>query len=97
MPHQVIARLPSDGVALQIEASVEHPARAHSEIAWPPTITAWQVSAGFEGVPRTRGVYQRFGRVGSEEIDVWAFFGRSHPTSAQLAAANAELRTVHLG
>lgn len=95
LPHQTIAQLSRDGVALQIEVSVEHPLRTHAEIVSPPTITAGQVAAGFEGLPRTRGVYQRFGNLGRKEVYVWAFFGRSHPTSAQLAAANAELRTLH--
>jgi hypothetical protein len=94
VPHEMIARLPRDGIALQIDVSVEHPLRAHAEIAWPPTITSRQVGGGFEGIPRTRGVYQRFETVGRDEIYVWAFFGRSHPTGAQLEAANAELRTL---
>jgi len=56
-----------------------------------------KVSAGMEGVPRRYGVYQLFARVrGGDEVLVWAYFGRSRPTTAQLAAANAQLRAARL-
>jgi hypothetical protein len=47
-------------------------------------------------IPPRFGVYQRLARFGKTEGCVWAFFGRARPTRAQLAAANAELRTVQL-
>ena len=45
----------------------------------------------------SRGVYQLFARVrGGDKVLVWAYFGRSRPTTAQLAAANAQLRAARL-
>jgi hypothetical protein len=63
--------------------------------AWPPKIRAKDLG-GIEGIPSRSGVYQRFARFGPVEAYVWAFFGRSHPTSKQVAAANADLATVRL-
>lgn len=96
LPHRTIAALPPDGIALQVTVSVEHPLVARRAPAWPPTIRARDITAGFEGVPRRYGVYQLFARFGRLEAYVWAFFGRARPTAAQLAAGNAELRTVRL-
>lgn len=46
-----------------------------------------------EGIPRRYGVYQLFARLANgEEVIVWAYFGRTRPTAAQLSAANAQLR-----
>jgi hypothetical protein len=95
LPHAVISALPPDGIALQVDVAVEHPLVAGRAPVWPPTIRAHDIG-GFEGVPARVGVYQRFARFGRVEAYVWAFFGRSHPTAGQLAAANAELRTVLL-
>jgi hypothetical protein len=47
-------------------------------------------------VPHRYGVYELFAHFGGVEAHIWAFFGRSRPSAAQLAAANAELRTVRL-
>jgi len=91
IPHGTIAALPPDGVALQVAISEERPPAARGVMTWPPRMLARDVVAGFEGVSWRYGVYQRFARVGSVEVYVWAWFGRARPTSAQLAAANAEL------
>jgi hypothetical protein len=72
----------------------ERPLVARQALGWPPLIRARDVMAGFEGVPRRYGVYQLFARFGHVEVYVWAFLGRARPTAAQLAAANAELRTA---
>jgi hypothetical protein len=95
LPHQMIAALPRDGIMLQVTVAVERPLVARRAL-WPPTIRARDVGAGFEGVARRYGVYQLFARFGQVEAYVWAFFGRSRPTAAQLAAANRELETVRL-
>jgi hypothetical protein len=98
LPYRTIEALPPDGIALQVEAVLEHPLVARREpTAWPPTIRAVDVQGGSEGVSTRYGVYQLFARFGRIEATVWAFFGRAHPTRTQLAAANAELRTVRLG
>jgi len=96
IPHQVIERLPGDGVVLQVTVSVEHPIATGRALSWPPTIHPREVAGGFEGIPGRYGVYQTSARFDGVEADVWAFFGRRHPTRAQLARANAELRTVRL-
>jgi hypothetical protein len=96
LPHQTIAALPPDGIALQVTVAFERPLVARRAPRWPPLIRARNVRPGFEGVPRRYGVYQLFARFGHVEAYVWAFFGRARPTARQLAAANAELRTVRL-
>ena len=87
----------AQGIALQVTAAIEHPPVAPRASSWPPTIRAGDVTAGLEGISARYGVYQRLARFGKTEAYVWAFFGRAHPTRAQLAEANAELRTVRLG
>jgi hypothetical protein len=96
LPHGTIAALPLDGIALQVTVARERPLVARRTLRWPPLIRARDVTAGFEGVQRRYGVYQLFARVGHVEAYIWAFFGRARPTAKQLAAANAELRTVRL-
>jgi hypothetical protein len=96
LPHRTIEALPPDGIALQVTAAIEHPPVAPRAPSWPPRIRARDVVGGFEGVSSRYGVYQSLARFGRTEAYVWAFFGRAHPTHAQLAAANAELRTVRL-
>jgi hypothetical protein len=50
-----------------------------------------------EGIPHRYGVYQLFVRVADrEEVMVWAYFGRSRPTTGQLANANSRLRAARL-
>jgi hypothetical protein len=95
LPNDVIEALPPDGIVLQVEVSVERPPTARRGSPWPPVIRAGGLS-GIEGVPNRYGVFQLFARFDRVEAYVWAFFGRAHPTVAQLAAANAELRTVKL-
>ena len=97
LPHETIASLPPDGIALQVTAAIEHPPVAARASSWPPTIRAGDVTAGLEGISARYGVYQRLARFGKTEAYVWAFFGRAHPTRAQLAEANAALRTVRVG
>ena len=92
----MLRALPTDGIVLQITTAAERPLAAKRVRSWPPRIRANEVQTGFEGVPSRYGVYQSFARYGKIEAYVWAFFGRSHPTAAQLAAANRELRTTRL-
>jgi hypothetical protein len=93
LPHAMIAALPPDGIVLQVGLSEEHPLVGRRAGAWPPTIGAGNLS-GIEGVSGRYGVFQLFARYGQRDSYVWAFFGRARPTRAQLAAANAELRTA---
>jgi len=95
LPHQMVTTLPPDGIVLQVDVAIERPLVARPTSAWPPTIRAENLS-GVEGIPSRYGVYQLFARFGRLEAYVWAFFGRTHPTPKQLAAANLELATVRL-
>jgi hypothetical protein len=71
----------------------ERPVVAKREIRWPPRIRAVEVTAGMEGIPSRYGVYQLFARLPNRDtVLVWAYFGRSHPSKPQLAAANTQLR-----
>jgi hypothetical protein len=94
LPHEMIKHLPSRGIAIQIVLGRETPTVKEPRISWPPRIRRGAIAAGFEGVPRRFGVYQRFVRVGRYSAYVWVFFGRSRPTAAQVRAANAELATA---
>ena len=96
LPHLTVARLPADGVAIQISLAIEHPIVARRRLTWPATVRAHAVVAPFEGLPGRIGVYQRFARLGRYEVYLWVFFGRSRPSARQLAAANAELHTARL-
>jgi hypothetical protein len=95
LPHAMIAALPPDGIILQVSVSAERPLAGRHAGAWPPTIRAGNLS-GIEGVSGRYGVFQLFARYGQRDDYVWAFFGRAHPTRAQLAAANAELRAARM-
>jgi len=93
LPHRTVARLRPDGIALQLQLSVERaPPTWMRPLAWPPRIRG--VSAPFEGLPPRIGVYQKIGFVRGHTVSLFAFFGRPHPTPRQLARARAELATV---
>jgi len=94
LPHQMIARLPRDGIILQITLSIQRPEPALRALSWPPRVTSHSVGAGFEGIPARYGVFQLYGASGRCEAYVWAFFGRAHPTASQISRANAELRSL---
>ena len=95
LPHRTLARLPPDGVVIQVTRIVERPLVAKRALVWPPTVRSDQV-ASLEGLPARIGVYQRFARVGATEITMFVFFGRAHTTAAQLEAANDELRSSRI-
>ena len=95
LPHRTLAKLPPGGVVIQVARTVESPLVAKRALVWPPTVRSDQV-AGLEGLPARIGVYQRFARVGTTELTMFVFFGRAHPTAAQLEAANDELRSSRI-
>lgn len=96
-PHKTLAVLPRNGVVVTVTRVRERPTVAERRISWPPRISAREVTAGMEGIPNRYGVYQLFAGVGNgDEVMVWAYFGRSRPTAAQLALANARLRASRL-
>ena len=97
LPHRTVAAMPANGIAIQIGVAVEHPVRATRTFPWPAQVTRARVDAGFEGLPGRIGVYQGSMLVGGRELSAMVFFGRSRPTSRQLARANAELRRTRFG
>lgn len=93
-PHRTLAKLPPDGIVIQLSYGRERPVRMPVR-AWPPRIRPRDVVAGFEGEPQGRyGVFQYGGRTGTLERFVFVWFGRPRPTRRQLARANAELRAA---
>jgi hypothetical protein len=92
-PHRTLAHLPPSGIVIQLSNTRERPSRAPVG-KWPPHIRARDVIAGFEGGPDRYGHFQSFVRTGTLERYLFVWFGRKHPTTHQLARANAELRTV---
>jgi hypothetical protein len=95
VPHKTLTGLPRSGLILTVTRIREQPIIATRRVSWPPQITANEMTAGMEGIPRRYGVYQLFERVRDrEEVMVWAYFGRNQPTAAQIEAANARLRTA---
>jgi hypothetical protein len=95
LPHRTLARLPSDGIVIQVNRVVENPLVAKQRLAWPPTVRSSQIG-GLEGVPARIGVYQLVARLGRTEVMVFVFFGRARPSASQLRAANGALRSSRL-
>ena len=88
-PHKTIAALPPDGVVIQLQSTRGQTRRTVG--SWPLRIRARDVEPGFEGVPRRYGFSERSFQ--KDGVVRWAFvwFGRTRPTAAQVARANAEL------
>jgi hypothetical protein len=94
-PHKTLAALPPAGIVIQVTNARERPHYGRLG-SWPPRLRASQVVGPFEGEPARFGVIQLLRRTRDEvEHSLFVWFGRAHPTRAQLARANAELRTVH--
>jgi hypothetical protein len=89
--------MPAAGIAIQISVAIERPPRVGRTFAWPPQVSRATVQASFEGLPRRIGVYQNSTMVGTREVFVFVYFGRSKPTVRQLNAANTELQRARLG
>jgi hypothetical protein len=93
LPHRTVARLPADGIALQLQIGFERdPPTWMRRLRWPPRIQG--VCAPFEGLPPRIGVFQAYGFVHGWSTSLFVFFGRPHPTPSQISRARAELATV---
>jgi hypothetical protein len=93
LPHRTLARLPSDGIALQLLLSREPKTpKWMRPISWPPRIPA--ACPGLEGLPKRIGVVQVLGTRRGLHAYLFVFFGRTHPTAAQRARARRELATA---
>jgi hypothetical protein len=95
-PHKTLAVLPPAGVSIQLLLGRDAKTKRHPVMAWPPHIHARDVVGPFEGGPAWIGSAQRSGVLRGFDAGLYVFFGRPHPTAAQLARANAELRTTRL-
>jgi hypothetical protein len=94
LPHKTLARLPRDGVAIQLTLAREH-RPPPGALSWPPRLRAGEAQ-GLEGLPARIGTIQRTGRLGGSYAGLVVFFGRPHPTPRQLARADAELASARL-
>jgi hypothetical protein len=94
-PHKTLSALPPSGIVIQVTNARERPAYGTLG-SWPPRIRASQIIRGpFEGEPARFSYFEEFVRSGGGvEHSLFVWFGRRHPTTRQLARANAELRTV---
>jgi hypothetical protein len=93
LPYRTVARLPADGIALQLQIGIERdPPKWMRPLRWPPRIRG--VSSPFEGLPVRVGVFQTIGFVNGRSAYLFAFFGRASPTAQQVARARKELATV---
>jgi hypothetical protein len=90
-PHGTLAALPPSGIIIQVNDGREVPHYGPLR-SWPQRLRAAQVHSPFEGAPARVGVIQYEAR--SRNNVEHSLFGRAHPTTRQLARANAELRTV---
>jgi hypothetical protein len=93
-PHRTLASFRPGDIAIQM--SLVREAYRERPLRWPPRIRRDDVAGPFEGGPDTMGVVQRSGRLHGLNVSFFVFFGRLHPTAAQLARAQAELRTAQL-
>jgi hypothetical protein len=91
LPHRTVAAMRARDIAIQVTVGLEHPPRVQPTFTWPPRLSRRDVRAGFEGLPRTIGVYQGVTRIGTREVFVFIVFGRAVPTNHQLNRADAEL------
>jgi hypothetical protein len=95
LPHKTLARLPRDGVAMQLTLAREQPRSWERPLRWPPRLRAEEAS-NFEGLPTRIGTIQRAGRLHGLHVSLMVFFGRPRPTPRQLARAEAELASARL-
>jgi hypothetical protein len=95
-PAKTLRRLPPDGIVINVSLSgpaAERRAALHR----PPSLAHVHGVYPWEGQVGTIPLYPVSARVGHRyNVDVWAFFGRRHPTAAERARADAELRRLQL-
>lgn len=95
-PHRTVNGMPAEAIAIRITIAIERPLRIKATFPWPVQVRRAALQS-LEGLPGRIGAYQASTRVGSREVFLSVYFGRSHPTAAQLHAANSELRHSSLG
>lgn len=93
-PSRTLAALPPDGIV--VLARLDQYGRTNAPAGRPPFRLSDFVEGSFEGLgpensPRQLGVH-----VDDYDLQLWAFFGRAHPTAEQLARAQEELDRLQL-
>jgi hypothetical protein len=95
-PTCTLRRLPRDGIVIDVALSAPAASRGHV-LRGQPSLDGVRGVYPWEGQVGEIPLYQINARVGRRyNVDVWVFFGRRHPTAAQKARANAELRRLEL-
>ena len=94
LPQHTVAALPSDGVAISLLVG-NGPDAPKQALRWPPRLRSGDARS-FEGLPARIGTVQRSGVVHGLTTYLFVFFGRPHPTPAQLRRAQAELASAKL-
>lgn len=92
-PLWAIAHLPASGIVVQATDYGPPPPR-FGERRLPLTIRGAPIEHGFEGVSDRHAFVRVGAAVHGLTVEVDAWFGRAHPTKAQLARADAEVRRL---
>ena len=93
-PSATLGALPPDGIVLTVRLD------QHGSEGGPPVETPFRLGnfreASFEGLGAENDPRSFRGRYGDYDVEIWALFGREHPTPEQLARAQAELDRLQL-
>ena len=93
-PHETLSALPPDGIVLTVRLD------QHGSEGGPPVETPFRLDdfreASFEGLGTENDPRSFRGRYRDYDVEIWALFGREHPTPEQLARAQAELERLQL-
>jgi hypothetical protein len=95
-PHKTLVSLPPTGISIQLILGWERKRLREPAFSWPPRIRTRDVVGPIEGGPQNVGSVQKSGRIRGFSAYLWVFFGRRHPSAAQVARANAELGSATL-
>jgi hypothetical protein len=99
-PERTTSALGRNGVMVAVTLIHDDPNHHERLASWPPRVTSAAVHGGYRstgivGIPERIGVFRLFARLGPHsETYVVVYFGRPHPTAAQLSAANARLASA---
>ena len=93
-PSATLGALPPDGIVLTVRLD------QHGSEGGPPVEPPFRLGdfreASFEGLGAENDPRSFRGRYGDYDVEIWALFGREHPTPEQLTRAQAELDRLQL-
>jgi hypothetical protein len=96
-PHQTLAKLPEDGIAVEIVPQPAQVGSASSPLIIPPLVLAdgYFLADGYEGQPAPQVSTEIIDvRLGDRALYVQVFFGRTHPDEAMRSRANRVLASL---